>query len=146
MMALLTLLPPGIVGLACDPCGASAVYAEVIGSRHSSGYHSRRITTSGCPNHYSVCTGKALNSVCGRVGTEGMGSEATDQDRQTAVPAYPKLAAQTTDVSCEMVHCHSNQELLFDRGRTIFDLGRTSFVLRSKLALPHSFEIGPAAI
>jgi len=50
----------------CDPCGASATYAEAIDT--SGSVPKRTITTSGCPNHYSVCTGKvgvcAGMSVC----------------------------------------------------------------------------------
>ena len=56
-------------GTACDMCGASATYTETIpdngrtrcdvGICKSGSIAKRNIVSNGCPNHYSVCTGKA---------------------------------------------------------------------------------------
>ena len=85
---------------ACDECGGSASYAEAITT--DSGYEKRTITTSGCPNHYSICTGKSAVSVCGDVGEEGSASEATQQNFVIEIPAEPVIATSTTDLTCEM--------------------------------------------
>ena len=85
---------------ACDTCGDSATYAEEITT--DSGYELRTITTSGCPNHYSLCTGKAVISACGGVGEEGTDTEASDQERVVEIPASPVIATSTSDVSCDM--------------------------------------------
>ncbi len=53
---------PTMSAALCDPCGASATYAETIDT--SGSVPKRTITTSGCPNHYSVCTGKTGVGVC----------------------------------------------------------------------------------
>ena len=90
----------GSSGGSCDGCGASATYAEEISQE--SGYSKRTITTSGCPNHYSICTGKSAVSVCGDIGAEGTASEASDQDQTIAVPGEPVLATSTTDIECDM--------------------------------------------
>ena len=60
-------------GTACDMCGASATYTETIpdngwtrcdvGICKSGSIAKRSIVSNGCPNHYSVCTGKAGVSV-----------------------------------------------------------------------------------
>ena len=49
-------------GAACDMCGASATYTETIDT--SGSIAKRSIVSNGCPNHYSVCTGKGIG-VCG---------------------------------------------------------------------------------
>jgi hypothetical protein len=108
MKTFCTLLPFWILirsgrssGSSCDGCGASATYAEVISQE--SGYSKRTITTSGCPNHYSICTGKPLSAgVCGDIGAEGTASEAFDQNQTIAVPGEPVLARSTTDIECDM--------------------------------------------
>jgi len=93
-------------GDSCDQCGASASYSEQIVS--SSGILSRDITTNGCPNHYSICTGKEGLTGCGSVGEEGTASEAlmnsADGDGSTtiSVPAEPVFKSSATDVECEM--------------------------------------------
>ena len=52
---------PSASGQSCDACGASATYLESISN------NIRTITTTGCPNHYSVCTGKQGITGCGGV-------------------------------------------------------------------------------
>ena len=73
--------------------------SEVIDS--SGTYAKRTITASGCPNHYSVCTGKGIG-VCGGLGEEGTGTEAADQGKVLEIPANPIIAASTTDISCAL--------------------------------------------
>ena len=88
-------------GAACDACGASASYSETVAD--DGGYSKRTITSSGCPNHYSYCTGKAAVSNCGGStadGKEGAVTEATEQNHNIEIPANPVIAASTTDVSC----------------------------------------------
>jgi hypothetical protein len=99
--------PPGpgggggtATGTACDACGASATYAETIAT--VSGLVQRSITASGCPNHYSYCTGKDGLTGCGGVGVEGTASEATEQDNSLQIPANPVIASSTTDIECEL--------------------------------------------
>ena len=94
-------------GESCDQCGASATYSETI-STSSSGLTTRDITTNGCPNHYSICTGKNGLTGCGGVGNEGTASEAkmnsADGDGSTtlSIPATPVFASSTTDIECDM--------------------------------------------
>ena len=85
----------------CDACGSSATYAEVISE--SGGKKLRTITSSGCPNHYSVCTGKPKVSSCAAIGQEGTSSEAKAQSKQIEIPAEPVLAtAPLTEIKCTM--------------------------------------------
>ena len=66
------------------------------------GTHAKRtITSSGCPNHYAVCTGKGFG-VCGGIGAEGTDTEATDQGKELEVPAEPVLATSTSDQRCAL--------------------------------------------
>eukprot|EP00966_Prymnesium_polylepis_P133917 3095412-Prymnesium_polylepis.1 len=84
----------------CDPCGSSSSYSETV-STDSDGVVSRLITSSGCPNHYSYCTGKPKNAdVCGAVGSEGPGTEAVSQDYAVSIPANQVIATSTTDLTC----------------------------------------------
>ena len=76
--------------MSCDPCGFSASYSEAV-SFDASGIAMRVITTSGCPNHYSYCTGKEGEAGCGGVGEEGSASQALQRAKQLAVPARPVL-------------------------------------------------------
>jgi hypothetical protein len=94
--------PPGppSTGTACDPCGSSASYSEAIST--SGGYLKRTVTTTGCPNHYSYCTGKSGIPGCGAIGEEGTDTEATDQSRVAEIPASPVIASTTTNVECEL--------------------------------------------
>ena len=84
----------------CDACGASTTYSEAITT--SGSYQKRTITTNGCPNHYSYCTGKSGLSGCGAEGVEGSGTEATDMGKTLEIPAVPVIAASTTSVECSM--------------------------------------------
>ena len=67
-----------------------------VGDVHGDDRHGQRrparrtIVTSGCPNHYSVCTGKGFG-VCGAQGVEGTDTEATEQGKTLAIPASPVL-------------------------------------------------------
>ena len=61
----------------------------------------RTINTTGCPNHYTVCTGKNM-SVCGAQGEEGTDTEATEQSKVIEIPASPVIATSTRDVSCTL--------------------------------------------
>ena len=83
-------------------CGASATYTETIDAA-SGGTARRTIVTSGCPNHYSVCTGKGFG-VCGAQGVEGTDTEATEQDKTLAIPASPVLisGSGTVDKTCTL--------------------------------------------
>lgn len=84
----------------CDACGASASYLETIAD--DGGKKKRTITSSGCPNHYSVCTGKPKMAVCAEIGMEGSGTEAKDQKKTTHIPAEPVLASAVEDIECKM--------------------------------------------
>ena len=84
----------------CDACGASARYTEHISD--FVGYSKRSITTSGCPNHYSYCTGKARADGCAARGNEGSASQALDQDRLIYIPGSPVIATAVTDIECQM--------------------------------------------
>jgi len=85
----------------CDACGASATYSETIST--DSGLKKRSITTSGCPNHYSVCTGKPGLAGCGGDGGEGTATEAKDQGKTIHVPAEPVLSSVgADDVECSV--------------------------------------------
>ena len=105
--------PGGGGGAACDMCGASATYTETIpdngwarcegGICKSGSIAKRNIVSNGCPNHYSVCTGKAGVGVCGGDGEEGTGTEATDQSKNLEIPASPVLVSGTpTDKTCTL--------------------------------------------
>ena len=82
----------------CDPCGASASYSEAISEED--GVAVRTVTTSGCPNHYSYCTGKSATSGCGGRGEEGTESQADDMEYVLTFPAEPVIASKTVNVSC----------------------------------------------
>ena len=80
-------------GASCGICGTSTSYIESISG------DARVITGNGCPNHYSVCTGKALANGCGGVGEEGSITEATEQCFDYTIPAYPVLRTDTYSVA-----------------------------------------------
>lgn len=84
----------------CDACGASARYTEHL--TDFVGYSKRSITTSGCPNHYSYCTGKKRADGCAAKGNEGSASQALDQDRLVHIPGSPVIASAVTDIECSM--------------------------------------------
>jgi len=83
-------------GASCGICGTSTSYIESISG------DARVITGNGCPNHYSVCTGKALANGCGGVGEEGSITEATEQCFDYTIPAYPVLRTDSYSVACAM--------------------------------------------
>lgn len=94
---------PGGGGTSCDMCGASATYSEAITDDATSGLKKRTITSSGCPNHYSVCGAKPGISVCGQsAGAEGTGTEAREQGKTIEIPAQPVIATATTDIECSL--------------------------------------------
>ena len=84
----------------CDGCGDSARYTEHI--TDYVGFSKRTITTSGCPNHYSICTGKINSEGCAAKGHEGTLSQALDQDRLVYIPGEPVIATTVTDIECQM--------------------------------------------
>ena len=76
----------------CDICGTTTTYVEEIVNDDDLGENSvRSISGNGCPNHYSVCTGKDGITGCGGTGEEGTDTEASDQDFAYTLPAYPVL-------------------------------------------------------
>ena len=85
-------------GELCDACGASATYVEAISD--SGGKKKRTITSSGCANHYSVCTGKP--GICSAVGQEGSATEAKVQAKVIDIPAEPVIATTTKNIECSM--------------------------------------------
>jgi len=80
----------------CDPCGGDAGYSEAITS--DGVYDIRVVTANGCPNHYSVCTGKDGITGCGGIGEAGTATEARGlkegdtTSNWNTLPAYPVLA------------------------------------------------------
>jgi len=86
----------------CGACGSSATYSESLTETTSDGRTIRTVTTTGCPNHYSYCTGKGVVDGCGDIGEEGTITEAKEQDIEFQVLANPVFAASTTDVQCSL--------------------------------------------
>ena len=84
----------------CEPCGDSARYIEHV--TDFVGLSKRSITTSGCPNHYSYCTGKKNADGCAAKGNEGSASQALDQNRLVYIPGKPVIATSITDIECTM--------------------------------------------
>lgn len=81
-------------------CGSSATYEEKITT--VDGRSLRTITSSGCPNHYSICTGKPGEEGCGEKGEEGSASEATDQGKTRLIPAVPVISSSKLDLEFVM--------------------------------------------
>jgi len=81
----------------CDMHGASSTYSEEINTNEGT----RTLTASGCPNHYSICTGKGAG-VCGDIGYEGSDTEAAggEGNKVISIPLYPKL--QPNGVSTDL--------------------------------------------
>lgn len=92
-------------GAACDGTGSSATYAETIGTGNVG---TRQITSSGCPNHYSLCTGKAGISGCAAIGSAGTATEAKEQSKSLTIPSSPVLRSSFgvgvsgSDVQCSL--------------------------------------------
>ena len=89
----------------CNAYGTSATYSETIGT--SSSIASRTISSNGCPNHYSLCTGKGVVSGCGDVGETGTDTEAKEQTKSIVIPASPVLRASIslTDTANGGIKC-----------------------------------------
>ena len=85
----------------CDVCGASATYSETVSISNNGVDEVRKISSTGCPNHYNYCTGKGLG-VCGNIGEEGTGTEASDLSKSVNIPAYPVFATEVNYVKCEL--------------------------------------------
>ena len=99
-------------------CGASATYTETIDTSGSTAL--RNVVTTGCPNHYAVCTGKEGTTGCGGYGEEGTGTQATPQDHDFNIPLYPIIATSTTDwPECARgrVRCRGARERVLDARR-----------------------------
>jgi len=79
-----------------------AEYSETITT--VSGYKMRTVTTNGCPNHYSYCTGKEGIEGCGAIGEEGSATEAVLASRSYQIPAEPVLqtSGTLTDTECQV--------------------------------------------
>ncbi|KAK3284955.1 hypothetical protein CYMTET_7421 [Cymbomonas tetramitiformis] len=90
----------GTTTTSCNECGDDATYSESISEEGD--YSKRTITTSGCPNHYSVCTGKSGVPGCGAVSEEGTATEAkaTKDGTPIEIPANPVIATETSSVEC----------------------------------------------
>ena len=71
---------------------------EIITDASDSSLDIRKLSGNGCPNHYSVCTGKEEVPVCGGDGGEGTSTEALVQDFEYEIPANPIFAESTTDI------------------------------------------------
>ena len=99
ILGLLLLVVGGAVGQTCDACGSSSTYEETL-SRES-GLWKRSISASGCPNHYSYCTGKDIRG-CGGNFAEGTETKADVLDLALEIPAEPVLATTTEDLTCDM--------------------------------------------
>ena len=98
-LCVLCSVGPAVASEACDPCGASATYSEALWQR-GDGKWRRTITTTGCPNHYSYCTGKGSDDDCGYVGEEGVATQATDQDKSYIIPGTPVMRIDGTQTKC----------------------------------------------
>jgi len=97
--------PAGSVKCAAD--GSSASYSETIST--AQGVVKRTITSTGCPNHESYCTGKPGPApMCKDEGQQGTDTEAVEQDtlRDVGVdiPANPILKSSYTpkELDCSM--------------------------------------------
>ena len=81
-------------GDSCGICGdGTSTYVESISG------DARIITGTGCPHHYNVCTGKAKLSYCGGYEEEGSDNQATVQNFEYEIPAYPVLRTDTYSVA-----------------------------------------------
>ena len=81
-------------GDSCDICGdGTTTYEETISG------DARIISGTGCPHHYNVCTGKAKLSYCGGYQEEGSDNQATVQNFEYEIPAYPVLRTDTYSVA-----------------------------------------------
>merc|ERR1719282_430584 len=92
-------------GESCDGSGGSATYTETM---VEGDVDVRRISASGCPNHFAFCTGKTGMSHCGGLGAASDSTEGTVQDHTVEVPAYPVMrdtygiGVSESDVQCKL--------------------------------------------
>ena len=69
----------------------------------------RTTTAAGCPNHYSICTGKSGTSGCGGLGEAGTTTEAAIQDHSLNLSASPVLRdSWGVDVTASNVQCSTD--------------------------------------
>ena len=90
-------------GDACNEDGSSAAYTETITTQQ--GVEKRTITSTGCPNHESYCTGKPGPApTCDEEGLKGSGTEAVEQDLSVDIPANPilKSSYEPGELDCSM--------------------------------------------
>lgn len=99
LVALAAVGPVGVGAVTCDACGESASYSEELG--FSTRTRKREITASGCPNHYSFCSGKSIRG-CGGHGGEGSETKADVLNLEYTIPANPVIAATVDDFECSM--------------------------------------------
>jgi len=98
---LLQFLQGQGVTASCDACGADAAYSETIST--DGGFGKRTVTTNGCPNHYSYCTGKPGISGCGHRGEEGTVTQAQARSTTYEIPSEPVFnSISVTSTECEM--------------------------------------------
>ena len=93
--------PAGSVKCAAD--GSSASYSETITT--AQGVTKRTITSTGCPNHESYCTGKPGPApACRDKGLQGTETEAVEQGVSVDIPANPILKSSYTakELDCSM--------------------------------------------
>jgi len=98
-MMLLMLLNKSS-GTLCDMCGSSSTYSETIVTTTTP--KTRHITSTGCPNHYSVCTGKSGLAGCGSKGVEGTATQAVVQSKSIQIPSEPIFATNRTSLTCQL--------------------------------------------
>lgn len=96
LAALAAAVPRSWAATSCDAYGSSATYSEAISGT------ARVITSNGCPNHYSLCTGKSGVPGCGDIGEAGTATEAKEASKEISVMHTPVIAASTTNVECTM--------------------------------------------
>jgi hypothetical protein len=61
----------------------------------------REITTNGCPNHPSFCTGNPFTKSCGPIGGEGNSTIARELKKGYHVMAYPVIAVNPLPLGCK---------------------------------------------
>jgi len=82
----------------CRPCFGPRGIARLVARLSVA----RARLPAGCPNHYSVCTGKEGVPGCPGIGGEGTASEAKEISKSITIPARPILQPNgaTTSIKC----------------------------------------------
>ena len=119
LLALASVVRPG-TAQTCDACGASSTYEETISRQQ--GLWKRSVSASGCPNHYSFCTGKDLRGCGGNFvftrrffsrdrytiwkpsQAEGTETKADVLNLEFEMPAEPVIATSTDDLTLSLIH------------------------------------------